>query len=49
MWRLLLHPQMKVTRTELETSWCIDDVCDAHNILDALDDHMIRAQKGIGK
>ena len=38
MWRLLLHPQMKITKTELESEWCLDDVCEAHRILDAIDE-----------
>jgi hypothetical protein len=42
MWRLLTHPQMKVSRAEIEREWCLDDVTEAHRILDEIDDYMAR-------
>jgi hypothetical protein len=36
----MIHPHLKVSRYELESKWCLDDICQAHSWLDALDDHL---------
>lgn len=43
VWRLLVSDTIKVTLTELDTSWSIDDMLDAHIVLDIMDAQESRA------
>ncbi len=36
-WRLVTHERMTATLHEIKTHWCLDDVIEAHAILDALE------------
>lgn len=40
-----MHPHLRVTKTELERDWCVADVCEAHDVLDAVDDYTSPAPK----
>jgi hypothetical protein len=44
MYRLLTHPDLTVTKHELECHWCLDDVLEAHEVLDALDEARVKSR-----
>lgn len=42
-WRILSHDTQKATLAELDDKWCLDQVFEAHDILDAIDNARARA------
>jgi len=44
--RLISSEHMNTTLHEIDTYWCIDDVCDAHDMLDAIEDAIAVARRG---
>lgn len=38
VWRLLTSQDLHLSRAELEGSWCVEDVCEAHQALDDIDE-----------
>jgi len=45
IWRLLTHPSMRVTMTELQSSWTLADYMGAHVALDTIDLRDFRASR----
>lgn len=42
-WRIVTHESLRVGLYEIENRWCLDDVVDAHDVLDEIDDAHRRA------
>lgn len=37
VWRLVVHPRIQETKEEIEGTWTLEDVENAHQILDAIE------------
>jgi hypothetical protein len=45
IWRVATHPRIKDSLVTIQTEWSLDDLLNAHDVLDALEDAEVRAHE----